>query len=336
MAAVEQDVFDQAAAWLAEGRKVAFGTVVETWGSSPRPPGSRLAVDERGAFVGSVSGGCIEGAVVTEAIAAMGDGRPRLLSFGVTNEMAWEVGLACGGRVQVFVEAVPPGAGVLDELRRDRREKRAVVLATTLPTGENRLVYPDAPAEGEAADVREGALRALARDRCVTVEREGGASVFLQPFNAPLRLVLVGAVHIAQPLAQMAALSGFEVVIVDPRSAFATEDRFPGVRLVTSWPDRALRDLALDARSAVVTLTHDPKLDDPALEIALRSPCFYVGCLGSGKTHAARVERLRGRGFGDAEIARVFGPVGLRIGARSPAEIAVSILGQIVEQLRRE
>lgn len=222
-------------------------------------------------------------------------------------------------------------AALLEQILRDRRDKRAVVLATTLPTGEERLVYPH-EAGGDA--LADEARKAAARDTCVTVEH-AGATVFLQPFNPPLRLVLVGAVHIAQPLSQMAALAGFDVIVVDPRAAFSTEARFPGVTRLTSWPDKAMEELRLDRRTAVVTLTHDPKLDDPALEVALRSEAFYVGCLGSGKTHGARVERLRKRGFGDAEIGRIFGPVGLRIGARSPAEIAVSVLAQIVEQLRK-
>jgi len=227
-------------------------------------------------------------------------------------------------------------AAILDQILRDRRDKRAVALATAIPTGEETLHYPDQPpGEGEPAEIHEAARDAMARDQCVTLEREGGASIFLQPFNPPLRLVLVGAVHIAQSLSRMAALAGFEVIVVDPRAAFATEARFPGVTLRGGWPDRALGELGLDRRTAVVTLTHDPKLDDPALEVALRSPAFYVGCLGSGKTHASRLSRLRERGFGEAETGRIFGPVGLRIGARSPAEIAVSILAQIVETLRR-
>jgi xanthine dehydrogenase accessory factor len=225
---------------------------------------------------------------------------------------------------------------VLDQILRDRREKRVVVLATTIPTGEQRLVYPhDPPTSDLAAEVMEAARSAALRDQCVTLPQEDGTSLFLQPFNPPLRLVVVGAVHVAQPLAQMGALAGFEVIIVDPRTAFSTEARFPGVARMTVWPDKALAELRPDRRTAVVTLTHDPKLDDPALEAALRSEAFYVGCLGSGKTHAARLARLGSRGFAEADLARLFGPVGLRIGARSPAEIAVSIMAQIIEQLRR-
>lgn len=225
-------------------------------------------------------------------------------------------------------------SALLDQILADRRVKRAVVLVTTLPSGEQQLLYPhEAPPEGASPALVEAARAAAARDQSVTVEIDG-ASVFLSPFNPPLRLVVVGAVHVAQPLAQMAALTGFEVVVVDPRAAFSTEARFPGVTRITTWPDKALAALGLDRRTAVVTLTHDPKLDDPALETALRSDAFYVGCLGSGKTHASRLARLEKRGFSAAELARLHGPVGLRIGARTPAEIAVSILGQVVEQLR--
>jgi xanthine dehydrogenase accessory factor len=224
---------------------------------------------------------------------------------------------------------------ILERLLGHRRDKRAVVLATTLPTGEQRLIDPfGPPAEGEPPSLREAAERATAADACVNVALPDGSTVFLEPWNPPLRLVLVGAVHIAQALSRMAALADFEVIVVDPRSAFATEARFPGVRRIVAWPDKALRDLALDHRTAVVTLAHDPKLDDAALEVALRSSAFYLGSLGSAKTHAARLSRLRERGLGDAEFARVHGPVGLRIAAQSPAEIAVSILAQLVHVLR--
>jgi xanthine dehydrogenase accessory factor len=194
--------------------------------------------------------------------------------------------------------------------------------------GDERGIIPPPPAKLE-----EAVARALRSDAAEVVQTEEG-EVLLEPQNPPLRMVLVGAVHIAHPLAEMAKLAGFAVTIVDPRRSFATAERFPGQALVVAWPDEALRELALDARTAVVTLTHDPKLDDPALEVALRSPAFYVGSLGSKKTHATRVTRLRDAGFDEATIGRIRGPVGLPIGARSPAEIAVSILAQIIGALR--
>ena len=207
----------------------------------------------------------------------------------------------------------------LDRLLVDLAAQRSVVLATDLGSGEQRLLEPEA-----SAAVRE----ALRRDACLNVE-EDGRRWFLQPFNPALRMIVVGAVHIAQPLAAMAARAEYAVTIVDPRAAFATAERFPGVTLSGEWPDTALRALVPDARTAVVTLSHDPKLDDPALAVALRSPAFYVGALGSKKTHAARLARLRQLGLSEVELARIHAPVGLAIGARSPAEIAVSILAQV-------
>jgi xanthine dehydrogenase accessory factor len=218
---------------------------------------------------------------------------------------------------------------LLEELRAARAAHRAVVLATWTGSGDQALFEGGAAPEALA----EAAARVLARDQAELLDSADGP-VFLEPHNPPRRLVLVGAVHIAQPLAAMAGQAGFAVTIVDPRAAFATEARFPGHRLVVEWPDRALRDLGLDARAAVVTLTHDPKLDDPALLAALASPAFYVGCLGSRKTHASRLSRLKEAGVDEAALARLRGPVGLPIGATSPAEIAVSIVAEIIAALR--
>jgi xanthine dehydrogenase accessory factor len=227
-------------------------------------------------------------------------------------------------------------AALFEQLRADRLAKRPVVLMTRLPEGEQRLLDPHgAVPEGVSPTLFDAVRLAAARDEASTVEEDGG-TIFLQPFNPPLRLIIVGAVHIAQALARMGALAGFAAVVVDPRSAFATDERFPGVERSAEWPDKALAALAPDGRTAVVTLTHDPKLDDPALEAALRSSAFYVGCLGSRKTHAARLERLRRRGFTEADLDRLHGPVGLSINARSPGEIAVSILAEVIQQLRPE
>ncbi len=338
------DSLERAAAWRAEGRAVAIATVVRTWGSSPRPAGSKLALNDRGEFVGSVSGGCIEAAVLHEGRAVMAGAAPKLLEFGVSDEAAWEVGLACGGRVQIYVEAPPPGEGPFEALLRSRRSSRPAVLVTRLASGDRVLAHHDelggeapaneAPMAGLDGELAAAARRALASDEALVVAGGEGGEVLLEPFNPPRRLIIVGAVHVAQPLAAMALEAGFAVVVVDPRRAFASEGRFPGVRCLRAWPDEALAALELDHRSAVVTLTHDPKLDDPALEAALGSPAFYIGCLGSQKTHRARLERLGARGWGAEPLGRLHGPVGLRIGAKTPAEIAVSILAQVIERRR--
>jgi xanthine dehydrogenase accessory factor len=221
-------------------------------------------------------------------------------------------------------------------LQNARTQRRAVVLATRLSDAAETLVYPDR-AEGALADdaaLLSAARRAMGIGRSETVDI-GGQKIFLNVYVPPARLIIVGAVHIAQSLAPMASLMDFDVTVVDPRRAFATDSRFPGVKVMQEWADEAFEKIGLDVSTAVVTLTHDPKLDDPALEAALKSDVFYIGALGSKRTHAKRKDRLSEAGITDEQFARIHGPVGLNIGAKSPAEIAVSILGQIIEARAR-
>ncbi len=217
-----------------------------------------------------------------------------------------------------------------------RKDKRALVLFTRLSDGEQRLYYPDeqAPVDALTEEMRLLAKEALRLDRSQSVEISG-EQWFLQVLNPPLRMIIIGAVHIAQMLIPMACMAGYAVKVVDPRRAFATDARFPEVGVVTDWPDVAMRNLAPDARTAIVTLTHDPKLDDPALEVALYSPAFYIGALGSKKTQQRRYARLAESGFTAEQQARIHGPIGLDIGARSPAEIALAIMAEITQSLRR-
>jgi xanthine dehydrogenase accessory factor len=225
---------------------------------------------------------------------------------------------------------------ILARLLADRAAKRPAVLVTDLESGAQALVHLEG-ASGDLAlaePLLSAARDALRSDRSGPIEAPG-QRLFAHVLNPPLRLVLVGAVHISQVLAPMAALAGYAVTVIDPRRAFATDARFPDVALSTDWPDDAMQKIGLDHRTAVVTLTHDPKLDDPALQVALRSPAFYIGALGSTRTHAKRLQRLAEAGFSEGEAARIHGPVGLSIGARSPAEIAISILGQITAVLHR-
>ena len=310
--------------WHRAGRKAALATVVETWGSAPRQPGSQLAISGEGQIMGSVSGGCVEGAVVTEALEAMEDGQSRLLTFGVSDETAFAVGLACGGTIRVLVEPVGKALpeDMLSDLVAARAAKHPVAYAVHPETGARALCRPG---QDGAADLR------LRSDKA-GLEEDGR---FIAPHNPPLRLIVVGAVHIAQPLVAIARACGYAPTLIDPRDTFGAAERFPGETVLDDWPDEALAALAPDARTAIVTLTHDPKLDDPAIRLAIRSPAFYLGCLGSKKTHAKRVERLTEAGFSEAEIARIHAPVGLDIGAKTPAEIAVSIMGQITACLRQ-
>ena len=224
---------------------------------------------------------------------------------------------------------------LLEQINTCRTANRACVLFRNLDTHDSFVLEPGVHVDEQHVALHELAVQALQTDRCVRRDVQG-QDWFVQPFNAPLRLIIIGAVHIAQHLAGYALSCGYEVVVADPRPAFASAARFPGVTLNTEWPDYALEILAPDRRTALVTLTHDPKLDDPALQVALRSPAFYIGALGSRKTQAARVARLQEAGLGETEIARLNAPVGLDIGARSPAEIAISVMAEITQTLRKE
>ncbi|MFO1055379.1 MAG: XdhC family protein [Dongiaceae bacterium] len=218
----------------------------------------------------------------------------------------------------------------------ERDAGRPAAMVTDLASGAQALCTPTL-CEGDLAlsPAALAVVRQALRDDRAGMADAAGSKLFVQIFNPPLRLILVGAVHISQALAPIAALAGYRVTVVDPRRSFASEARFPGVELVAEWPEEAMAALAIDSRTAVVTLTHDPKLDDPALQAALRSPAFYVGALGSRKTHAGRLKRLAAAGFAADETARIHGPVGLAIGALSPAEIAISILAEITAVLHR-
>ncbi|SIT76526.1 xanthine dehydrogenase accessory factor [Yoonia rosea] len=309
--------------WYRAGRGVAIATVVQTWGSAPRPVGSQLVIDADGAMEGSVSGGCVEGAVITEAIDAIADGEQRLLSFGVSDDEAFAVGLACGGEIKVLIEPVGPvmPVDILERLADARAEASAVVYVTDIIASRPRLqaawTYPD-------------------RQRTDTSGIEEDGRTFVAVHNPPLRMVIVGAVHIAQHLVPMARACGYRPVLIDPRPAFGSQARFPDETILDDWPDEALRALRIDARTAVVTLTHDPKLDDPAIVTVLESEAFYLGCLGSTRTHAKRVTRLKEVGFTDEEIGRIHAPVGLDLGGRQPAEIAVSIMAEVTQALRKK
>lgn len=323
MPASLENMPERALDWHRAGKGAVLATVVQTWGSAPRPAGSQLVVSGGGDMEGSVSGGCVEGAVVLEAQEALQAGSAQLLEFGVSDDQAFAVGLACGGTIKVLVEPVGTVLPVemLEALVDARAAREPVAYVVDMSAGTRRLAGPDTP--GLA-----GWFRA---------DRTGmDGDRFIAVHNPPLRLVVVGAVHIAQALLPMARLAGYDPVLVDPRPAFGAQARFPGETIVEDWPDEALAAIGLDARTAVVTLTHDPKLDDPAIAAALGSEVFYLGCLGSTRTHARRMARLEEAGHPAAALARIHAPVGLDIGAEGPAEIAVAILAEITRTLRRE
>ena len=308
--------------WHRDGRAVAVATVIETWGSAPRGVGSLLVIDGEGRMEGSVSGGCVEGAVIMEALDAIPTGAARMLDYGVSDDEAFAVGLACGGRIQVLVEPVGGAMPLplLEQLVKAIAAKDPVAYVVDLSSDARRLATPEDFPDRFRLD-RSG------------TEEDG--RTFVAVHNPPLRMIVVGAVHIAQALLPMARACGFDPVLIDPRGAFGSAERFPGETILEDWPDEAMAQLAPDSRTAVVTLTHDPKLDDPAITQTLRSKAFYLGCLGSTRTHAKRVARLKEAGFSSVDIARIHAPVGLDLGGRAPAEIAVSIMAQVISTLRQ-
>jgi xanthine dehydrogenase accessory factor len=329
-----RDVLDDIERWRAEGKPVALATVVATWGSAPRAVGGKMAVAEGRKIAGSVSGGCVENAVAEAAGEVLKNGKPRLLKFGVSDDTAWSVGLACGGAIEVFVEPLDEASyGVA---RDALRAERSVAVATIVQgpasvVGRKLAVSADGRAAGDLGDPIDRETRnALTdgRSRRVTI---GEDEIFVDVLLPSPRLVVVGGVHIAVALVKLARALGWRTVLVDPREAFGNRSRFPDVDdIVWEWPDAALRRLALNENTAVAVLTHDPKLDDPAVTAALSSPAFYVGALGSTRTQEKRRKRLLDAGLTEEALARLHAPIGLDLGGRAPEEIALSVMAQIV------
>ena len=335
-------------AWTQAGQPAALATVVRTWGSAPRRPGAKMAVSQAGEMAGSVSGGCVEAAVVEEAERVLQSGTPQLLRFDVADDVAWEVGLTCGGRLEVFVEPVGSNDAVIQALAKaldgEQPGVRAVVVRGPEELlGQSALIWPDGEvlgaldpslAEGVRVHLRDSAGSGSA-ETWISAHRDGEVELLLDPVLPPATLVIVGAVHIAMALTRLAKVLGFRVVVIDPRRRFATSERFPEAdALLIQWPDEGLRGAGLNPRSAVAVLSHDPKLDDPALLAALRSPAGYVGALGSRRTNARRRGRLLEAGLTEAELERLHAPIGLDLGEDSPEEIALSILAEVVRTTR--
>jgi xanthine dehydrogenase accessory factor len=301
-----REVLDELNEWIGGREDIAMATVIETWGSSPRPLGSKMLVTRSGKMAGSVSNGCIEGAVFEEAQKVLKSGVPKIAAFGVADDVAFEVGLACGGHIEVFIQ--PLGRAHRQLVGMMNRDEPAT-LRTNLVNGEAELV-DGTPSDSELA------------------RREG--DVFVEPFRRPAHLVIVGAIHIAIPLHRLAKLMGYRVTVVDARKKFATKERFPEAdELIVAWPDEAMSKLTIDNSTYIVILTHDPKFDLPALRSVLKKDAGYVGAIGSRKTNQNRFDALRKEGFTEEQLARVHGPVGLDLGGRGAEETALGILAEI-------
>ena len=285
------------------GAPMAIATVVETWKSAPCPVGTHMLVHADGRFVGSVSGGCVEGDVLERAHMILAGAPPVLRRYGIADDAAWDVGLPCGGDIQVLVQPVSADgfpAHLFGDIIKARSAGAALSVATDLESGRSALLDDDA-----------------------------GAG-FVNIYHPPRRLLIVGAVEIASALAAIAVSQGVDVTLCDPRGRFLTAERFPGIRLDDRWPDDAVKAFAPDSRSAIVTLSHDPKIDDPALAAALASPAAYVAALGSVRSHQARLARLSAAGVSAEQCARIEGPAGVAINAISAPEIALSIAGGMI------
>lgn len=335
-----RDIYSTLKDWLPDNAPIVLATVVSTWGSSPRVVGSNMAVRSDGTMVGSVSGGCVEGAVTETALQVIGGAPPQLLKFGVADDTAWEVGLACGGSIEVFVQPlnreIMSAAGKLI----DSDQSFALVSCIKGPEtdiGKQALLDMEATFlagdEGIISDITEADLQQAMRrgesgrlNARLSQERE----LFIDVVRSPARLVMIGGVHISIVLAEIAKLLGYKTIVVDPRRLFASESRFPAVdELLQMWPQEAYGQIGLDRETAVAILTHDPKIDDPAVLGALEDKVFYIGVLGSQRTHEKRLERLRNAGCSDEQLARLHAPIGLDLGAQSPEEIALAIMAEI-------
>lgn len=328
----DPDPLTVAQQWHADGRDVAIATVLETWSSAPRPAGSHLVIDSKGNFHGSISGGCVEEALVAEAGDVIASGKARIVEFGVSDDTARKAGLYCGGHIRIYVERLGTTAlsAHLQHINAARAARRAVVTVTALDTGDTRLFH-----EGEAFDPSLGAvLVAALRTGKSGLADIDGRSVFINVHLPPPRIVAIGAGHISRALASMAAAADFELTIIDPRGSMLSPSAFGSAHLLVERAEDVFQRTPLDAFTALAAVSHDPDLDDFPLMTALAAGCFYVGALGGKKSHAKRMARLTERGVEAIALARIHGPIGLDIRASNPAEIAVSILADIILTLR--
>jgi xanthine dehydrogenase accessory factor len=335
------DLLPQLLKWQEDGDAAALATVVSAWGSAPRPLGSKMAISSSGKVAGSVSGGCVEAAVAEEAQLVLASGAARLVTYGVSNETAWSVGLSCGGRIEILIEAVDsiPFAQIKDRLLGDRICARVISLegeqtGRQVVFDEHALIAGSLGSEAldeQASSAAKECLERLSSGRTVLDREDESEEFFIDLYLPRPKLIIVGAVHVAIHLVALARRLGYWTAVIDPRTVFATEERFAKAdALLTEWPQDALVDIAIDKTTCLVFLSHDLKIDLPGLEIALRSPALYVGALGSRKTHAKRVQALEDLGFSADEWDRISAPIGLDLGGRRAEEIALSIIAEIV------
>ena len=323
---IEKEIYNKIALILKKKKDLALISVIETWGSSPRPVGSIMVVSEDQQVFGSVSGGCIESFVFGKALEVIKYNKVMTLDFGVTNKQAWEVGLTCGGKIKVFIEKFSQSdLSYVEKINNNFTKNNNLIVATNILNGAKKILNEDSLKKNtsitqEAINLKDSKLKLINNE-----------SWFFKIFKTEIKLIIIGAVHIAEPLIKFASILGYRIFLIDPRNNIKDVSDDNNIEIIKDWPDEALKKISIDNNCAIVTLTHDTKLDDPALEYSLNSKAFYIGCLGSKKTHASRIARLNKKGIQKNHLSKLNGPIGLPIGAKTPAEIASSIISQIIE-----
>ncbi len=307
------DIINPTFIWINNEKKVAIATVISTWGSSPRQIGGQMSVNEDGEFIGSVSGGCVETSVIHEALACIKDGKHRIKDYGITNDLAWEVGLACGGSLKVLIQPLDFNDKIINTVKRKIDKRERVCITSNCKTGSRKVI----------SDINQELPKNSYFDKY--------NQIFYHIIEPRMRLFIIGGVHLAQALSSLANVCEYEIIIIDPRNYFANSERFPNNRIINEWPDIAFKDLTLGKNDSIVALTHDPKIDDQAIKLALNSNIGYIGALGSKKTHDKRVQRLKKEGFNDLKISKIHAPIGIDINSKTPPEIAVSIIAELIK-----
>lgn len=323
--------------WSKQGQKIALATVVKTWGSSPRSVGAKMAVNQDGEMVGSVSGGCVEGVVVSACLEALKTGKPKLLHFDVADETAMTVGLACGGELDVFVSI--PSPAFLNAFYQAFLTEQTLIHITLINgdrIGREIIINQDGSILGNISEEIDQEINNLRHDQSQSLTLSSDNTLFIDSIKPPPKLIIVGGVHIAVALSKIAKASGYRVILVDPRRQFGTKTRFPEAdQILHLWPDKAFQQIPLNKNTAIAFLTHDPKIDDPGLISALSSKAFYIGALGGQKTQDSRRKRLISSGVPEEQLRQIHAPIGLKLGGRSPEEISVAIMAEIIQTRNR-
>lgn len=322
----DSDLLAIAFQWATANKDFAIATVISTWGSAPRQVGSFMVIDRDGQFYGSVSGGCVENAVVVQAQDAMNQERAHVIEFGLSDDDVLSIGLACGGQIQILIEpSTANGLHWVLEASQAVNSRSRATLIRHFERNNKQIAITDLKWLSSECDEEE------------YVGKNGfvaAGNKFVQSFQVKRRVLIIGGVHIAQALVRGLNALDFETFVIDPRTVWANKERFPDTQVINSWPEDALAEIQIDRDTAVVALTHDPKFDDPAITTGLRSDAFYVGALGGLKSADARRLRLLDRGLTDAEIDRLHSPIGVSIGAKGPAEITIAILAELIRTYR--